>query len=95
MARNFYPFFRAGNRFLEFQREIVAKIFAARVAAPPPAAAKKFAENVTENIFKSAGEIKTAASKWSTITECGMAELIVLSTLLRRRIEPSKLRKSP
>ena len=83
MARNFDFFFRARNRFLEFQREIVAKIFTARVASPPPAATEKFAENVAENIFKAAGEIKTAARKRPTITECGVAKLIVLSTLLR------------
>ena len=52
------------------------------MAAPAPAPAEKFAENVAEYILKPAGKIESAARKWPTVTERGMAKLIVLSTLL-------------
>ena len=56
MARDFDFLFDPGNRLFKLERQRVAEILAA--ATPPcPAAAKKFAENIAENVFEAAGKI--------------------------------------
>ena len=53
VARNFNLFLRAKNRLFERERQVIAKILATRAGAPPVgAAAKKLAEDITEDVFK-------------------------------------------
>ena len=64
VARNFNLFLRAKNRLFERERQVVAKILATRAGAPPVgAAAKKLAEDITEDVFKTRREIKSATER--------------------------------
>jgi hypothetical protein len=72
----------SGNSFLETERQIVAKIFSPGVCSAAAGAAKKFAKDITENVFETCREIKSAGKR-TAITESGVTELVILRAFLR------------
>ena len=82
VSGNFDLLFGARDRLFKSQSQIVAKIFSASAtSATIGATTKELAEDVTENVFETRGEVESAG-KGTAIAEGRMTELVVLRAFL-------------